>query len=192
MNLKFYLRGLGIGIFMTALIMGTVARSHPNTMSESEIRAEAKKLGMVDGRTVLTDTQEQNQTNETSDVSEIEDIEDEKELDFKDAGEPTVSENTTVSDNITVSGNDIAERQEKGSKAEQEDMGNTIVIAIYPGDSSHTVSRRLEEAGIVENAKEYDKYLCQNGYDRKLRVGSFRIPIDASKEEIAKKITGRK
>ena len=61
MKLRYYLRGLGIGIFVTALIMGVTVKSHPQKMSESEIRAEAAKLGMVDGRNVLQETTEQSE-----------------------------------------------------------------------------------------------------------------------------------
>ncbi|MEZ3425832.1 MAG: hypothetical protein K1W13_00280 [Lachnospiraceae bacterium] len=41
----------------------------------------------------------------------------------------------------------------------------------------------------MEDAKEYDKYLCANGYDKKIRAGSYEIPKGASDEEIALIIT---
>lgn len=53
MKLRFYLRGLGFGIIVTALIMG-IAQGHRSGMTDDQIRAEALKLGMVDGGTVLS------------------------------------------------------------------------------------------------------------------------------------------
>ncbi len=47
MKLKIYLRGLGIGIVVTALIMG-VATKDGRPMTDAEIKAAAAKLGMVE------------------------------------------------------------------------------------------------------------------------------------------------
>ena len=64
-----------------------------------------------------------------------------------------------------------------------------VVVEIVKGDSSDTVSKRLEEIGLVEDAKTYNRYLCNNGYDRKLNIGSYKITKGMSYEEIAKIIT---
>lgn len=225
MNLKYYLRGLGIGIFVTALIMGVAVKSHPQTMTESEIRAEAEKLGMVDGRSVLQETTEQNVEKEV----EVEVVEN------NDEDVESVSVNSVVSDNTSEVDDSVTDDESKsdgtqnpdenqnletenddelknedsedaGQKSEDstvdqtedtqdalntESSRKTVTITIYSGDGSQTVSKRLKEAGIVEDAREYDRYLCENGYERRLRVGNFEIPVDASDEEIAKIITGR-
>lgn len=47
MKLKIYLRGLGIGIVVTALIMG-IATKDGRPMTDAEIKAAAAKLGMVE------------------------------------------------------------------------------------------------------------------------------------------------
>ena len=56
MKLKYYLRGLGIGILVTALIMGATGGKK---LTEDEIRAKALQLGMVEGTNtgVLSDLQ---------------------------------------------------------------------------------------------------------------------------------------
>lgn len=54
MELKYYLRGLGLGIVVTALIMGMIS-SRGHAMTDEEIIARAKQLGMTESR-VLTDT----------------------------------------------------------------------------------------------------------------------------------------
>jgi len=38
------------------------------------------------------------------------------------------------------------------------------------------VAKRLKDAGIISSAAEFDKYLCENGYDRKLKAGVHDIP----------------
>lgn len=46
MKLKYYMRGLGFGIVFTVLVYTLTGRN--GTMTEEEIKAEAKKLGMVE------------------------------------------------------------------------------------------------------------------------------------------------
>ena len=48
MKLRYYLRGLGIGMFVTALLMG-IALKDEKPLSDAEIRLRAMELGMVDG-----------------------------------------------------------------------------------------------------------------------------------------------
>ena len=61
-----------------------------------------------------------------------------------------------------------------------------VTILIVRGDSSYTVSRRLEEAGLIESARDYDTYLVNNGYSKTIRTGTYQIPVNATWEEIAK------
>lgn len=61
MNLKYYLRGLGIGIIVTALIMGLTA-GRKESLSNAEIKERAKALGMVEEEnTLLKDLENQKQ-----------------------------------------------------------------------------------------------------------------------------------
>ena len=245
MNLRYYLRGLGIGIFVTALIMGVTVKSHPQKMSESEIRAEAAKLGMVDGRTVLqqageaggadmevaeeSDEDEQtisenditdDVTEDDEDVSKVseeeettkenQDVDDLKSDESQDEGatnpgeengqeleETNVIETPEVDETSTdEKHNDDVENTEQPSEKEEESQRvetarQNVTVAVYPGDGSLAVAKRLEALGVVENAMVYDKFLCRNGYDRRIRVGNFSIPVDASNEEIARIITSR-
>ncbi|MDE5716090.1 MAG: hypothetical protein K2I53_00470, partial [Lachnospiraceae bacterium] len=62
---------------------------------------------------------------------------------------------------------------------------------IASGDGSYTVAKKLADAGVVSSADAYDKYLCANGYDKKLRTGTFEIPANASEEQVARIVTGQ-
>ncbi|MCR5094944.1 MAG: endolytic transglycosylase MltG [Lachnospiraceae bacterium] len=59
MKLKYYLRGMGIGIILTAIIMGIALRGRKEALSDAEIMARARELGMIDA-TVLSDYAVQN------------------------------------------------------------------------------------------------------------------------------------
>lgn len=54
MKLKFYLRGLGIGVAVTALVMGlALSGNKKGTMTDEEIKERAGELGMVEEGKVL-------------------------------------------------------------------------------------------------------------------------------------------
>ena len=65
-----------------------------------------------------------------------------------------------------------------------------IVILVESGNGSEIISRRLYEAGLVNSAVEYNRFLVRNGYDRKLKVGNHEIPVGATEEEMAKILCG--
>lgn len=48
MNLKYYLRGLGLGIVMTAIIMGIATHGKDKNLTDEEIVEKAKGLGMIE------------------------------------------------------------------------------------------------------------------------------------------------
>ena len=65
----------------------------------------------------------------------------------------------------------------------------TAVIVIEPGTDSYAISKMLAEAGLVADAGEFDRFLCDNLYSRKIVDGTYEIPAGAGEEEIAKIIT---
>ena len=88
-----------------------------------------------------------------------------------------------------------AVREEEASPEENAPFGmpaeaGTVSLQIIRGDSSVSVSKRMEELGLIDDASAYDRYLCQNGYDKKIRTGTYEIPVNATQEEIARMITG--
>ena len=64
MRLKFYLIGLGIGIIVTAVVMGIALRGRTREMTDDEIRARARELGMVEAST-LTERESANNGHDT-------------------------------------------------------------------------------------------------------------------------------
>lgn len=70
-KLRYYLRGLGIGILVTAVIMG-IAGKDTETLTDAQIRERAMELGMVDSNSlVLAELQKgDEQVAETTEQSE--------------------------------------------------------------------------------------------------------------------------
>lgn len=176
MKLKYYLRGLGIGIFVSVLIVGLT--SGRQKMTDEEVIARAKELGMVESM-VLSNMNNEQQT----DVSEGEPV--------ATKPEETKSEETKSEETEPVETEPVETESVENVPEPSVPSGETVTITIRSGESSVTVSKTLEAAGLVESASAYDRFLCENGYDRKIRVGTYEIPVGASEEEIAEIIAGK-
>lgn len=215
MNLKYYLRGLGIGIIVTAVIMGIAAGGKKVELSNEEIKERARALGMVEENTVLADAAanlqtELNKENEeepeaiptnspepTAEPTPSASIEPSATPSPLKTSEPSAtpmpvktSEPTAAPTPSAVS-EPTAVPTEKPVQADGgEENAGTVTIQISSGDGSLTVSRKLEQAGLVASAADFDLYLCQNGYDKRLNVGTFEIPANADQEQMARILAG--
>ena len=209
MKLKYYLRGLGIGIVVTALLMGY---SNKNRAAEPKaevateetagdlladrngeaITEEVIEQSTVENVTVETDSAEtsEEETSQEETASEL-------ESSTQEAETITETESVTETETESVQAEETTDKKEQTQSSAEADAGNalpqtTIEINIVRGDDSGTVARKLQNAGMVESATEYDAYLMQHGYDKKIRVGKVEIPVDATWQEIAEYISGKR
>ncbi len=268
MGLKYYLRGLGVGIVVTALIMGIATNVQKEKLTDAEIKERARALGMVEESPVLADSLAQGAENPGSggqedaaalptatggEQDEADFVPEDEETapggltpdtsaDPEEGSTPSASpaksaeatplETTTPSATATPKATAVKEptpvptatpqkkeaektpdatpkesatpkasetptpsatptptASPKADQDESQEQGGSVSIHVEGGSSSITVCKKLEQAGLVSSASGFDTYLCQNGYDKKIRAGSFEIPMGASQEEIAKIIT---
>lgn len=181
-------------------------------MSETQIREAAEELGMIDNPVLsqlTTETDKEQKEAESTATTEEQTSEQKTDKQdqtteqtteqMKEQTAATEESSTDKAHGEEASGEDSATQANSSSKKEQEsktadngrDDQNTstsITIEVRKGEGSDTVSKKLEEAGLVSNAKEFDKYLMANGYDKKITAGTHQIPTGAEKEEIAKSL----
>ncbi|MDE6600640.1 MAG: hypothetical protein K2K90_00470 [Lachnospiraceae bacterium] len=226
MEKRYYFRGLGLGIIVTAVIMGVALSGggKKEKMTDDEVIARAKELGMIEDSTLLDSSGEENaedgQEEEAPSAQEdnavqkdIAVAEQKKEAEAKadpqqeekpvvDTPEPLQAEenraeeekNPVGTQNPSTDTNEMTKQDEDVPEPEGEAEPGTdgkTRVTIASGDGSYTVARKLAEAGLVSSADAYDDFLCANGYDKKLRAGTFEIPVQASGEQIAKIVTGQ-
>ena len=215
MKLKYYLRGLGIGMAVTALILGISFSDRQGqeaqTLTDEQIRERASELGMVDSSELTLaalqnsaqpqTTMEPEVTEESETMTEPEaTAEPETATEPKAPAEPemTTKPEATAEPEMTTKPETTAE-PEMTTKPEATKEPELITapeqsqttITIKKGSDSGSVSRMFYEAGLVENAKAFDNYLCNNGYSRSINPGIYEIAPGTSEEEIAKIITGK-
>lgn len=214
MNLKYYLRGLGIGIIVTALIMGIVTGGKGRSLSDEEIIKRAEQLGMTMEGEVLSEAMPEVEEEEApmqEDASAQAELQDNAmengEKDPQDAeAEPQEEEaeegteqqteesipdeeaEESLPEESQQDGTEGADTAPEGEALQEADdqAEKEIPISISGGEGSMSVCRKLQEAGLVASASEFDTFLCQNGYDKKLKAGDFEIPEQADSEQIAR------
>ena len=212
MKLKYYLRGLGIGMMVTALILGISFSNRQGqaaqTMTDDQIRERAAELGMVDsGELTLAELQnsaKQPTENTPEDVKETQETQTEvspvttTEPEITTQPEATKAPEATSEPEATKAPEATSEPEATEAPAittvpdmAAPEQGQIAGITINRGDDSGSVSRRLYEAGLVEDARAFDSYLCNNGYSRSINPGTYEIASGTSEEEIAKIITGK-
>ena len=198
MKLKYYLRGLGIGILVTAVIMGVTQGSRKETLSDREIRERAAALGMVEPGNSLADLEaaetpaatEIPEAIETPVATEIpEAIETPAATETPAASETPEAAETPAATEAPAATPEVTARPTQ--KPAEEEEGSSYTFEIQAGDSSYQVAYRLQQAGLVADARDFDNYLCSKGYDRKLKTGSYEIPETATEEEISEILCGR-
>lgn len=174
MKLKYYLRGLGVGIVVTAVIL-TIANHLGNKMSDEDIIKRAAKLGMVmkEDESLFPPTEPETTTPEPTSPSPAEQD--------TTAVKPAEPETTTPEPTTPVP----AEPQTSGV------VIHTATITVTSGMYSEAVSQKLEEAGIVKNWREFNEYLTSNGYSERLQTGTHSFNSEMDFNEIAEILVSR-
>ena len=182
MNLKYYLRGLGIGIVVTAFIMGVATRGKGETISNEEIKERAKALGMIEDSVVLADSIPENSEEllETPSPTEA-------PVETAQPSEEPVE--TAQPTEKPIEKPQPTPQPTKEPVVDEKPLSDSVVIVVKNGESSYHVCKKLEEAGLVESASEFDMFLDKNGYDKRINAGTFEIPSDADQEKVAKILT---
>lgn len=209
MKLKYYLRGIGIGMLVTALILSISYLNH-NKMSDEEVKKRAKELGMVESTSLIeasavlssdsgevavttkAPTPEPEKT-ETPTPTPTPEPTEEPTPEPTEAPTPEPTEAPTPEPTPEAAAETPEGPEDPdsiGKETTNQGSSSTVTVRINSGDSSVTVARAVEEAGLVASAADFDSFLCANGYDKRLHVGTYEIPYDLTYAEMAKIFVG--
>ena len=183
MKLKYYLRGLGIGILVTTIIL-TIANHVGNKISDAEVIKRAEALGMVmsDDETLFPpkQTDEQATTGKPEEPTTKEPTTEEPATEEPTTEEPTTEEPTTEEPTT----------EEPATKPSGGDVV-TATLVIKSGMYSEKVSQELQRMGIISDWADFNLYLSDNKYDVVIKTGTYTVNSSMTYEELAKLITGK-
>ncbi len=210
MKLKYYLRGLGMGILFATIIMAIAFSSR---LTDKEVEKRARDMGMVyheeTSKKLVKDEQSQDEKSESGSKNETTSTEDNtKNSEIKDtdnklsseAKDKSEKETTSKKQETTTKKETKAATKKATSKAKEKETTNKKeettkkpeekkTFQISPGMSSNVLAENLERLGIVKNAGEFNSYLESNGYASRLVVGDYSISGSVSYETLAKLVT---
>ena len=162
MKLKYYLRGLGIGIIVTTIILVSCFSMQKPKMTDAQIIEKASQLGMImpeqDSAVVIeTETTEPEETQQKNEQQvATEEIQQETE------------QQTEVP------------KEQETEEAQQE----PFTLVVNRGDVCRTMCENLAANGVIDDSEGLRKYLSVVGYASFISAGTYQIPYHASYEEI--------
>ena len=171
MRLKYYLRGAGIGIIFATLVMTVSAMVHRYNITDEYIIREAGKLGMVMKEELKGDAGKNTETEESEKTEDSEEVE-----------ESESAEESEVTEDSTTETPSESETQTPATSEQPEVQYVTIVIA--SGDYARQVAEKVRDAGLVQDAEDFRKYIGQQGYGKSMFPGSYQVPVGSTYEEI--------
>lgn len=172
MNFKYYLRGLGTGIVVTLIIV-TISNSLRGSKTASENAAQPSSVQPTSAIEAILNNQRTTQA-------------------YGDAASADATSADAASADVTsadVVSTDTSSAETVSDNVQQGQQGRNITVSFETIQSSEAAAQLLEKAGIVDNWRNFNSYLVNNGYDRKVSGGTFSFSGNESYKEIAGIIT---
>ena len=173
MKLKYYLRGLGIGIIITTIVLMIAYSGYKTELTDAEIIARAEKLGMVMKEDPLFSNSEAHKDSEV--VADLGDSTESDTEKTEDATE-TIAEIETEKETET----------EIVQESETEQPNGVYHLNIPAGSYPRLICNELQDNGVIEDAASLRKYLADMGFATLIHVGEYEIPYGASNDEVYK------
>lgn len=198
--MKNFIRGMGVGILITTIVLGTAYMLVGRTISDSEVKERAKKLGMVEEQqNILKENASEeagSQNGAENDVSSQEAVQTVPE---ETSGEEpaAVPEVTAVPEEQTFTDNAGQQMPDSGTVQEQtapdvpqaaETAGEKVSVTINRGQDGISVSRMLQENGVVADAFDFNRYLSENRLQMDIMHGTFELEKNMDYGAIVQKI----
>lgn len=190
MKLKYYLRGMGIGALVATIILIIALSYHSQDISDSKVIARAKELGMVmesqqRGESIPEGTEQPE--SETDSESTTLPAQTERPIETETSG----NEDQPVKPSESVHPESESDVTEQTVKPPEQTAAESkpVKFTIQRGDSSDEVARRLYEAGLVDDADQFNTYLMKHHYANSILPGTISIPAGSTYKKIAKLLT---
>lgn len=217
MKLKYYLRGMGIGMLVTAIIFITVIIPEKQNMSDAEIKEAAAKLGMVEkeqneyeNRDKLgTPTPYPGKDNASDPPRVNNDVTQTPASGEKPSPSVTPAPTSvptptptsmpssaptptpTATPSPTEPAATGAPDPTKGAVNEDANGKKTVEIEVYRKMTSEQLSATLYENGLVDDASAFNRYLMTNKYASAIKMGTYNVEFGLTYGELAKLFTSR-
>lgn len=185
MRLKYYLRGLGLGIIFAVIIMMIGFHGNKQSMSDTEIIEKAKTLGMVEAKNIsgtVADEYNSEKTDSSATNSDASSQKAETEQDSQMQDSQTAQEDTQQEDTQQEAAQPAADAKQE--TVEPQDAVTTYTISVTSQDTCRTIAEKLKALNLVDDAEQFRIYMGQKGAVHFIADGEHVIPQGASYDDI--------
>ena len=205
MKIKYYLRGIGVGLLLGVIIMyaamvtfgyekksddedtKTVVENDVNkgkTEAQTTEKATEKVTTEVKTEKVTTE-----KTDTTAEVTTEATTEPTTAATTEATTETTTEATTEKTTEVTTETTEATSEKTEEPTTEKPSQDDTVTIVIERGMISTDVAEMLQDAGIIDDYKDFDRWLDATGYSTIIRVGEFIFHKGMTYEEIAEVLT---
>lgn len=168
-------------------------------MTDERVIARAKELGMVIPDDGETDTppleSESTQPDDAAQDNAQPDDTAQNDARPDDAAQDDTAQDNTQTDDTTSDGSVQNDGTQDGitpeNAAQGDDAQGDIIFTVSDGEVCRTAAEKLLACGLIEDVDAFRKYMSAHDYDGLIREGTYRIPVGADADTIAKIITAQ-
>lgn len=194
-------RAMKLGMVMQENTPGTLADMQQGDASSADLetgadpedntRTDADPLAESSAEDPNTEDSNanQSQTDDPKDQADPNDNTGDHDLPDKNESAKDPSSEKTPDNKPDNSKKNPSKDNPSDKKDEPKTPSDEVEIVIESGDVSRMVSAKVFEAGLVEDADEFNSYLGSHDYDNQLQPGTYKIKKGSSFRQIAQILT---
>lgn len=200
MRFKYYLRGLGLGILVSTMILMISVHLRGGVMTDERVVERAMELGMViptETDTASGESQESEQEETEQQETEQQETEQQETQKQQTQQQETQQQETQQQE---IQQQETQQQETQQQEIEQLDSDITestpenmeyVIFVVEDGEVCRTAAEKLVAFGLIDDVKEFREFMSERNYDGLIREGTYEIPIGADMETIAKIITAQ-
>lgn len=162
-------------------------------MTDERVIARAKELGMVIPDDGETDTPPlESESTQPDDAAQNDAQPDDAAQDNAqpdDTAQNDARPDDAAQDDTTSE--DAAQGDAAQNGVAQDDAQGDIIFTVADGEVCRTAAEKLLACGLIKDVDAFRKYMSAHDYDGLIREGTYRIPVGADADTIAKIITAQ-
>lgn len=187
MRLKYYLRGLGLGIIFTCLMFMLFSNKKADNTDQMDINQQlettTETLSNQTSGDDKNDTANDEVVSGSADVQNSTDAEDDVNAQ-NNADAQNTADNQTGASDTTDTSNQTDDSNITGETGTDDVQDEYVTLVIEKGDIARDVAESLYEEGIIDDVESFRKYLGETGVSRTLHAGEYNIKVGSTYEEI--------
>ena len=152
MKLKYYLRGLGLGVVLTAILMGVTLGRNNSKMTDEEIIRRAKQLGMLAAESTLSSYSETAKSSEVTDEANNSASDTQVDEKREEVSEEVNETESSAAESVSEMDEASKKSEEMGESSESIESEEDVKLA--SDDAAETASTDTIEAEKTEDISD--------------------------------------